>query len=317
MVRKISKAFAFVLALTLIYGASSAFTASAADKAPTGDASFLKLPVDVGTTETKNTHSGYMGFTFKAMSNISVTAMGRPDVIGGAKMTRDHEMTIWEVEWDSTRTEKSTPVLLATVTVAPTSPEYKGYRYENLETSAKLVSGREYIIVTSEYSGSDNWINGYNMTGKFDTKVAGEIDAVYSADYNGQNIGMQNPGTRGQGFAHDALNFWYVETANEPEPSVDTTIPSTPDTTPTPDPVIPSMPATTTPSKPSSTAPSTSNSTEGGGVNPFVILGICIGGVILAGASFFIIRGKPAKKGTDDVDKTNDTDNKDNSDTKE
>ena len=177
---------------------------------PAGNDSLMNLPLDLTGAATGNTHSGYMGFTFKAESDIFLTALGRPDVVGGAAMTRDHEVSIWEVQWNSDRTEKSAPVLLGKVTVKPTSIEYEGYRYENLKTPVKLEKGKEYILVSAEYAGSDNWVNGYDMTGKYNTRLISEIDAVYSADYEGQNIGLQNPGTRGQGFAHGALNFWYA-----------------------------------------------------------------------------------------------------------
>lgn len=218
MFRKISKVLTLLLTLTLICSAASVFVVSAEDADPAGDASFLTLPIDFKDAEAKNTHSGLMGFTFTAKANITVTALGRPDVIGGAAMTRDHELAIWQVHWNENRTEKTMPVQLGKVTVSPESPKNNGYRYGNLEKPVKIVAGREYIITSAEYYGEDNWLNGYTVTGKYTTGIIDEIDPVYSADYNGDNIGMQNPGGRGAGEAHDALNFWYTETTEEPDP---------------------------------------------------------------------------------------------------
>lgn len=230
MFRKITKVITLILALALICSAVSICVVSAEEAAPAGDASFLTLPIDFTDAEAKNTHSGLMGFTFTAKANITITALGRPDVIGGAAMTRDHELAIWQVQWNENRTEKTMPVQLGKVTVSPTSPESNGYRYGNLETPVKIVAGREYIITSAEYYGVDNWLNGYKVTGKFDTSIIDEIDPVYSADYNGDNIGMQNPGGRGAGEAHDALNFWYVETTeDEEEPGTAEGVPPTGD----------------------------------------------------------------------------------------
>ncbi len=193
-------------------------TPTVAPVPPAGDNSFLTLPADFTGAATGNTHNGLMGFTFTAKANITVTALGRPDVIGGAAMTQDHELAIWQVHWNEDRTEKTMPVQLGKVTVTPDSELYNGYRYGNLETPVKLTAGNEYIITSAEYYEKDSWYNGYSVAGKYDTDVIGEIDPVYSADYNGDNISMQNPGGRGADQAHVALNFWYEETAGEPDP---------------------------------------------------------------------------------------------------
>jgi hypothetical protein len=237
------------------------------------------VPKDVGV---RNNYGGYSGIRFTAVSDITVTTLGRSDVIGDYPMKEDHDVVIWDVEKNE---------IIAKVTVTPSSPMENGYRYENLSKTVTLLEGKEYSLVSAETMNGDYWPESHDMTGRHTNLVTG-LKAITGSGYldtENQPDWMpddcNNPNYQSQGFV--GLNFWYVGEANVVTEPSETTAPSTPGT-----------PKTNANINSSSKADG--GDKQDGGVNPLVIVGICVGGIVIAGGVFFAVlfigRGKQGKQ---------------------
>ena len=97
-------------------------------------------------TGDRNNYGGSVGYEFEVLSDITVSAVGRP--LNG-EMNRPHTIRIWEV---------STQTLLASAEVTPDSPlDALGFKTAPLNAPLMLKAGERYRIVSSEEVDGDMW----------------------------------------------------------------------------------------------------------------------------------------------------------------
>ena len=276
MLRKLSKVIVLFFVLALI-GSTNVFAE------PAGKASFMTATVSKDAPM-RNDYGGYIGVRFNVTSEITVTTLGRPDILENYPMSQDHEIVIFDVE---------TNRRIARVTVTPSSPIENGYRYENLSQPVTLRAGNKYTICSAEFVEGDYWAASYNMTDVHSNEVMAlkAISSVFASTTAGQPTWMPTPDNNlaNESNGYIGLNFWYIGESNvtvtSEEPVSSFTIPKW-------TPPVSSAAAST---------PDSDNGDESdGGMNPLVIAGICVGGIVIAFGVFFLVLGK---KKTDDSNK--------------
>jgi len=197
MQKKLSIALVFVFILTL-------FSVTSAFAAPAGNRSLMTSTVTSEETGIRANYAGYSGFRFTAASDITLTALGRADIIEDHPMANNHDVVIWDVAANA---------IIAKVTVTPSSQKETGYRYENLATPVELAEGKEYSLVSAEElleNGGDYWLVHHDLTGKH-RDVINEIKLLTGDGYldNTNQPGWLVDGFANYGFV--GLNFWYEE----------------------------------------------------------------------------------------------------------
>lgn len=103
----------------------------------------------------RNNTEGSLGYNFKVgPSSITVVALGRP-LVGGS-ISQNHTVRLWK--------DGVTTAPVAEVTITPSSPvDAIGYMYEMLPTPVTLDAGAIYHLVSREYNGGDQWLEGYHL----------------------------------------------------------------------------------------------------------------------------------------------------------
>ena len=292
MLKKLSIAIVLLFVLAFI-GSMPALAA------PAGNESFITAPAtaDVGI---RANYEGYSGYRFTALADIKVTALGRADVIQEYPMEANHDLTLWDVEKNK---------IIAKVTVKPISAMEAGYRYENLSTPVKLLKDKEYTLVSAEVNGGDYWLVDHDMTGTH-TNVAKGLKAITGSGFLDnekqphwmpyEDGNYNNP----EDYGFVGLNFWYEgQGGGTPKASEATTPSKAPSEEATPSVnAAPSEEAAPSKTSVAQTSSKTVNNTEldeddedDGEANPFIIIGICVGSIVIACVVFIIIRSKQVK----------------------
>ena len=167
-----------------------------------GNDSLMTTPIPSNLkTSIRADYEGYSGFRFTAAENITLTTLGRADVIANHPMAYNHKVVIWDVAENK---------IIAKVTVTPSSPINGDYRYENLLKPVTLLAGREYSLVSEELIGGDYWLVHYDLTGMHSSAITG----IKLLTGNNELDNVNQPGWVIDGwdnYGFVGLNFWYDE----------------------------------------------------------------------------------------------------------
>jgi hypothetical protein len=105
--------------------------------------------VNTTSTRVRNNFGGAVGFTFRVLTPITVSQLGRL-FYGGS--SQNHNVTLW------VSTDTTNPLAKGNVLVASAS-DVNGFKWVSV-TPVTLTPGNLYAIASDEYLTGDNWTNG-------------------------------------------------------------------------------------------------------------------------------------------------------------
>lgn len=133
------------------------------------------------TPRTGNTNSfqGRVGFVFSVDPNeVIVYALGR--MVSPAPLQQNHTIELIEVQSSGSHT------LLASAVIGPSSPvTADNYAYQFLSTSVTLVSGKEYVLLSTEFNGGDKWEDASYRTNQYQMSLFSILGGQYTYEMVG------------------------------------------------------------------------------------------------------------------------------------
>ena len=164
----------------------------------------LVLEAPVGT---RNNYSGAVGYDIEALTDMTVTNLGRP--LNGT-MNATHRAYIWNID---------TKTLVGFADITPDSPlDAAGFKVAALDKPVNLQKGGKYRIVSDEFSGGDKW---YDITDSSAFKLSSDCRFITSSYGAAGSFGTfpdmtYNPvGIK----AHVGVNLYYEYTTEELPPA--------------------------------------------------------------------------------------------------
>lgn len=132
-----------------------------------------------------NGFQGRVGFVFSVDPNeVIVYALGR--LVSSAPLQQTHTIELFEAQSSGPHT------LLMSAMIGPSNPvTVDNYAYQILPTPITLVSGREYVLLSTEFNGGDRWEDASYRTNQYQTSLFNILGGLYTYETTGNSFPIQ------------------------------------------------------------------------------------------------------------------------------